>query len=571
PGSYMIRDFARNITSIEAFDDNGAMPLVKRDKQTWCGETPKGGLRVVYRVYAYDLSVRSAYLDTFRAFFNGTSLFFRISGLEEAPWQLVISRPQFVDAARWQLATSMPQLDVDAEGFGVYAGVGYDALTDFPVEISAFEEFTFDVRGIDHRFVLSEAGPVDMGRLSRDLAPICREHASLFGDLPVDRYVFLTLATADGYGGLEHRDSTSLICQREDLPRPGLGRPDKGYRRFLGLCSHEYFHLWNVKRIRPERLAGAQLDVEVHTELLWAFEGITSYYDELALSRCGILRPEEYLGMLAESVTRVLRSPGRGRQSIAESSFDAWTRFYKQDENAPNAIVSYYTKGACVALGLDVTMRQRTRDTLCLDDLMRHLWQRFGSVDVGVRERGIEHELSELTGTVFDDFFASYVYGVEELPFGDWFAAMGIGFRLRAARDSDDLGGYEEQPTSNGPMPSLGANHVGEDGGLRLTQVITGGAAQAAGLSPGDVLVAIESERVNSANLKRLLLRASDEVEVHYFRRGRLYATTVQIVDAPQDTCELWLLPDDTLAAPLLARRRAWLASSQRIESGYSA
>ena len=502
-----------------------------------------------------------------RAFFIGTSLFLRVGGFEDAPWQLTIPRSRFATESTWRVATTLPPLDVDDDGFGIYAGVGYDALVDYPVEISAFEDCFFDVLGVQHRFVVGEAGAVDMERLAGDLAPICREHASMFGELPIETYAFLTLATADGYGGLEHRDSTSLICQREDLPRAGLGRPDKGYRRFLGLCSHEYFHLWNVKRIRPALLAEAQLDVEVHTELLWAFEGITSYYDELALSRCGVLTPEEYLGMFAESVTRVLRTPGRSLQSIAESSFDAWTRFYKQDENSPNAIVSYYTKGGCVAFGLDVTIRERTSDSHCLDDLMRHLWVKFGAVDVGVPERAIENELQVLTGVDFSDFFMRYVYGTDEIPWESWFAAMGIGFRLRAARDSDDLGGYAVESPSNQSAPSLGAVFVTDNAGVRLTQVISGSAAQAAGLAPGDVLVAIDRERVNATNLKRLLLRASGTAEAHYFRRGRLYTTQVSVVDAPEDTCELWLLPGEALGPLILERRNAWLASSASSEA----
>lgn len=283
------------------------------------------------------------------------------------------------------------------------------------------------------------------------MAPICAEHAGMFGRLPVDRYLFLTLATADGYGGLEHSDSTSLICKRTDLPARQMIKPDKAYRQFLGLCSHEYFHLWNVKRIRPARLAAADLGSECYTELLWAFEGITSYYDDLALVRSGVLSAEEYLDTLANTVTRVLRTPGRLRQSVAESSFDAWIKFYKQDENAPNAVVSYYVKGALVALGLDVTLRERSADSLSLDDLMRRLWERYGRTGIGVPERGIEVEAGELLGASLEAFFQQYVYGKEELPLTEWFGKLGIGYRVRGANNAEDVGATNLQRR---PIPS---------------------------------------------------------------------------------------------------------------------
>jgi predicted metalloprotease with PDZ domain len=375
----------------------------------------------------------------------------------------------------------------------------------------------------------------------------------------------MTLATADGYGGLEHCDSTSLMCKRTDLPAIGMDKPDKGYRQYLGLCSHEYFHLWNVKRIRPARLAEADLLGEAYTELLWAFEGITSYYDELALARSGVISSKDYLDLFAATVTRVQRAPGRARQTVAESSFDAWTKFYKQDANAPNAIVSYYAKGALVAFGLDVEIRRHSGDTLCRDDLMRRIWQRFGKTGDGVPERGIEHELATLLGEPLSTFFEQYVYGIDELPLPDWFGALGIGFRLRAPASADDLGGYAEQAPENRGSPGLGARHESRPDGLRLTQVIAGGAAQAAGLSPGDCLVAIDGERVTAANIDQLVQRMpAGGAELHYFRRDRLAVAMLSNRPAADDTCDLWLLPDAGLSGDVLARRTAWLRSSRK-------
>jgi predicted metalloprotease with PDZ domain len=375
----------------------------------------------------------------------------------------------------------------------------------------------------------------------------------MFGELPVDKYIFLTLATPDGYGGLEHRDSTSLICKRSDLPSPGVAKPDKGYRRYLGLCSHEYFHLWNVKRIRPARLAEADLSAEAYTELLWAFEGITSYYDELALARSGALTAEDYLDLFATTVTRVQRNPGRARQSVAASSFDAWTKFYKQDENAPNAIVSYYTKGALVAFGLDMTLREASADRISLDDLMRRLWQRYGMSGRGVPERGIEQEAASLLGAPL------------ELPLQAWFESVGIGQCLRPANNGEDLGGYRTvvKPDQNPVPPALGVRFEEQPAGLRLLQVIAGGPAQFAGLAPGDLLVALDGERLTAANLGGLLQRMNGEpADMHYFRRDRLAVTRLPTPAAPADTCDLWLLPAEELDSTVLARRAAWLRSN---------
>ena len=565
PGSYMIRDFARNVVAIAARDDTGPLTIAKRDKQTWRVAPGSGEIVIDYRVYAFEVSVRAAYLDATRAYFNGTSLFLRVSGFEHADWELDVPRPAFAEGPAWHLATDMHTAAVDNDGFGVYAGHGYDSLIDSPVEISAHEASHFYVAGVPHRFVVSDGGRFDIERLVGDVGRICAEHVAMFGELPLDRYLFMTLATTDGYGGLEHAYSTSLICKRSDLPRHGPKRaPDPGYRRLLGLCSHEYFHLWNVKRIRPAALAVSDLAAEAHTELLWAFEGITSYYDDLALARSGVITTEAYLSLLAEQVSRLLRNPGRLAQSIAASSFDAWTKFYKQDENAVNAIVSYYTKGACVALGLDIVIRQATADRHTLDDLMRLLWTRHGKSGLGLPERGIESLVEELTGASQAEFFARFVYGTEELPWVDWFSALGIGYRARASRDDQDLGGCRPDADPNDPpvTPTLGARFRGGPEGLTLTQVTVGGAAQRCGLAANDIVVAIDGERATAERLDDILARAEPpDVNVHYFRRDRLRQARLPLLPRAADACELWLLPDDALDPLVLARRCDWLAS----------
>jgi len=567
PGSYMIRDFARNLLDLRAHDSEGALlPVRKTDKQTWLLGELAGQVQVSYRVYAFDESVRAAYLDNTRAYFNGTSLFLRVIGAEQALHEVQVVAPGAAALRGWQVATSMPAVAMDAAGFGTYQAEGYTRLIDHPFEISAHAATGFDLQGVRHDMVFVDAPGVDLERITADVAPICGEHVAMFGDLPVTRYLFMTLATAGGYGGLEHCESTSLMCKRSDLPYPNTTKIDKGYRTFLALCSHEYFHLWNVKRIAPAVVAAADLAGEAHTELLWAFEGITSYYDELALPRAGVIARDDYLDMLAPAVTRYLRNPGRLRQSVAESSFDAWTKFYKQDENAPNAIVSYYNKGALVAFGLDLLIRTRSDDRLSLDDLMRLLWRKYGQPGQGVPERAIEQELAELLGSPVDRFFADYVYGTEELPLEAWFAGFGVGMRRRSAKDAADQGGFGATPQEPATTPAVLLATTEEQAGvLRLTRVLAGGAAQQAGLCPGDQLLAIDGERCTEANLFELLRRKplGEAVELSYFRRDRLQQVLLPLLPAPPDTCDLYWLDEAQLAPAVRARRESWLRSAR--------
>ncbi|HEC06929.1 MAG TPA: M61 family peptidase [Thiolapillus brandeum] len=562
PGSYMIRDFARNIVSIRASCEGEPVALSKLDKQTWQAAPVSGALAVEYDVYAWDLSVRGAHLDSTHGFFNGTSVFLQVVGQEDRPLLVNLERPGGDNSFSWKLATSLPAKSVDPQGFGSYVADSYAHLIDCPVEMGNFQELGFDVGNKPHRMVLSGHCYFDPERISRDLQKICAYHASLFGELPLNSYLFLTMVVGDGYGGLEHRDSTALLCERDDLPGKGMKQPTRGYIKFMGLCSHEYFHLWNVKRIRPQVFREADLSSEVHTELLWAFEGITSYYDDLALVRTGCIQPDDYLGLIAQTVTRVMRSSGRLRQSVAESSFDAWTRFYKQDENAPNAIISYYSKGALVAFGLDMLLRDRTGDRLSLDDFMRRLWEEYGRRDRGVSEQDLEQLASRVADADLSAFFEHTVHGTEELPLEDWFATLGVGYRLRPARNQEDWGGVAEGDDQAEAKPAIGARYTQKGDFVELLQVFDGGAAQSAGLSAGDRLIALDGLQVTAKNLNGLLgqFEAGAEVQVHAFRRDELMVFSLPVTMAPRDTCELWLLPETECTPGQLARRRDWLS-----------
>jgi len=562
PGSYMIRDFARNIVTLRAEAGGSELTAEKLDKQTWRLSSCEGPVRVSYQVYAWDLSVRGAHLDTTHGYFNGTCVFMRVHGQEEQACLVEIMAPEGEQYSDWRVATTMTACGAGKLQFGTYGASDYADLIDHPVEMGTFAYAEFDVDGVPHAIAITGKHNGDMDRICCDLTRICRQHQKLFGGLPdMERYLFQVMAVGEGYGGLEHRSSTSLICRRSDLPDRNMEDITEGYRQFLGLCSHEYFHLWNVKRIRPQRLKEADLGREAYTTLLWAFEGITSYYDDLALARSEVIDHESYLELLARTVTRVRKGSGRLRQTVAESSFDAWTKFYKQDENAPNAIVSYYTKGALIAFALDQKIRQGSGNRLSLDDVMRELWHRFGARDIGLQEGDVERTVADVTGLDLSEFFDSAVRGYEDLDLESGFSRLGIGFRLRAASDMKDQGGLrkgEEEPPA--ARLSLGVVTRYERGESIVANVFDGGAAQNAGIAAGDTLVAIEGLRVTESNLDNLvgLARQVTPIRVTLFRRDELMEFFVTPLAAPKDTCDLWFL--DSADDQVLRQRELWLS-----------
>ena len=558
PGSYLIREFARQFIDVRAEAGGEAIPVTKEAKDVWRAAPASAPLTVVARVYAFDLSVRAAYLDTTRAYFNGPSVFLCPENRERAPCTLDIVAPAGDAQGAWRVATTLDAEGAAPHGFGRYRADSYDALIDHPVEIGDFALASFTAGGAHHEIAVSGRQDADLERLTRDLSHVCQWHIDLFGGAagstaPFDRYLFLVMVVGEGYGGLEHRSSTSLVCRRDELPARGRGETTDEYVNLLGLASHEYFHAWNVKRIKPAAFAPYELAREGYTRQLWAFEGITSYYDDLALLRCGLIDAPRYLELLGRTVSNVLRTPGRHLQSVADSSFDAWIKFYRPDENSPNAVVSYYAKGALIALALDLTLR---RIRTSLDAVMRALWERHGRTGIGVPEDGIERIVGELAGADMRGFFDRYVRGTDDLPLEGLLDAFGVDWRVRAASGPKDRGGKP----ATGPLPAcaLGAK-LGSD--LKLQNVYSGGPAERAGLAPQDVLVAIDGIRASSEALDALLAKRApgERVRVHAFRRDELIDVELELASAPLDTCYLSLRAEASAAA--VALRNDWLAS----------
>jgi len=539
PGSYMIRDFARHVVTLQARGPDGPLRTRRLDKNTWVCGPCDGVLTVDWQVYAWDLSVRAAHLDTTHGYFNGTSVFLCPLGHEHRRCLLDLRAPHGTAYRDWRVATTLARQGAAPYGFGTYRADNYDDLIDHPVEMGRFTLARFEACGVPHDIAITGRHQADTDRLCADLTRICEHHIRFFGEpAPMPRYLFQVQAVGDGYGGLEHRASTSLLCSRKDLPRSGDEDVSEEYRGFLGLCSHEYFHTWNVKRIKPAVFSPYRLDRECHTRLLWAFEGITSYYDDLALRRSELISRAAYLELLGQTATRVWRGGGRHKQTVSDSSFDAWTKFYKQDENAPNAIVSYYTKGALVALCLDLEIRIRTEGEASLDSVMRLLWQRYGASTEGVPESAVETVAMEVAGADLGAFFDRALRSTDELPLHDLLATHGVEMHFRPAVGSSDKGG---SPASGAlPTASLGVRGKPADGGVRLTHVLDHGAAQSAGLSAGDLVVALDDLRVgtDAADLDRRIATAESgrKMRVHAFRRDELMLFEVELKPPPQDT-----------------------------------
>src|SRR3569833_616678 len=530
PGSYMISEFVKNVVQLWAETETGALAVRKLDKNSWRCAPCQGPLTLRYHVYAWDMSVRGAHLDSTHGYFNGTCVFVCVDGKADRRHCVDIQPPAGEAYRGWRLATTLARDGAHPYGFGGYQAANYEELIVLLVEMGTFTLTTFYACGYPHDIVITGRQRADLNRLCQDLAQICEHHIYFFGEPPpIERYLFLVTAVGNGYGGLEHRASCSLLCSRDDLPRVNQGEMTEKYRTFLGLCSHEYFHTWNVKRITP----------------------------------AVFIAPETYLVLLAQMATRVWRTGGRFKQSLAESSFDAWIKLYKQDDNAPNAIISYYTKGALVALALDLLIRRDTRNARSLDDVMRALWRRYGEGRVGVPEGGVEAMAMEISGLDLQSFFDQTIRGTAELPLAELLPQFGVAMELRPAESAADMGGRRAKTKLEilSRRPVLGVRRAEGGGEARLQYVNDDGAAQQAGLAAGDILVALEGLRVTRTNLEQLLSAhaTGERVRIHAFRRAELMEFAVTLQAPPMDTRVFTLM--DPVDGAVRAQRAAWLGA----------
>lgn len=529
PGSYLIREFSKHIESVKAYDEAGRqLQINKFEKNKWrLYNTDHELITVEYDVYAYDLSVRGAYVDQTRLYVNPACVCLGLQDQEESAIEVEVFLPE--ELKHFQIATGLESRSLVKGRYTLKAN-NYAQLIDAPFELADQTRFSFEANGIPHEFVVSGQHTMNAARMKQDLEKICSTEISMFGSAPFENYTFMTMATGNSYGGLEHPNSTSLISPRDDFPKANEPvEPSTDYQRFLGLCSHEYFHSWLVKFIRPENFANYDLDQESYTSLLWIFEGFTSYYDDLILYRSGVISQASYLKLLKGQIDRYLQNPGRFIQSVSESSFDAWIKFYRQDENSNNAGTSYYNKGCLVALSLDLGLRLRGSS---LDALMRRLYENTQK-GMQVNERTIVELCNELTGDNWIEQINHLINTTDELPLDQLFPEFGLSYSLQ-----------------NEKALPFGLKVAEKAEGVIIQQARRDGVGAKAGLSANDVIIAIDGLKA-SEKLLNQYAKQQGQFTVYAFRRdeflqfelqgGEVALTTVDLTVLDQAKAEKWL------------------------------
>jgi predicted metalloprotease with PDZ domain len=551
PGSYMVREYSRHVQSLHASSPSlNALPVAKQDKATWRID-PLGAtsITVRYALYAHELAVRTNHVDATHAFFNGPALYLHPQGIDCAT--PTVSFHDLPDG--WRVFGG---LDPVPGQHGVWSAPSLDAFIDCPVEIGPHTPISFEVLGVPHHVVVWGHGNHDADRLRADLTRIVLANASFFGDaLPYEHYTFIIHLTAAGRGGLEHLNSTVLLCQRHDFcagpqgtSMDADGQPDDKYIEFLRLAAHEHFHAWNVKRIRPARLGPFDYQQENYTRDLWTVEGVTSYYELISLRRAGLLTAKRFLAIMADSVKALDSIPGRRLHSLEDSSFDAWIKLYRPDEHTRNSSISYYLKGELVCFLLDAHLRAATQNTRSLDDVMALLWRRFEETGEGYAEGSYGQWVKEATGVDADALIDALTRTTDEIDWARWLAPVGLALSTS----------YK----AGAPGAWLGVNTRADGDRVTVASVLTGSPGLAAGVYPGDELVACNGFKLSATrgideHTRRA--RPGDQATLHMFRREELVSAQVTLGAAPPDTYAIGAAPDASPEAA--ATRTAWLGA----------
>lgn len=535
PGSYLVREYARHVQDLSAFTGTEKQPLAssKRSKNHWQIKTEGvSEITVRYRVFANELTVRTNHLDATHGYFNGAALFFFIPGLETQPIQVTIVPPH----RDWQVTTPLPTV---AGATYTFDAENFDTLVDSPFEIGTHRIYEFEACGKLHQLAIWGQGNANPKQIIQDIQKIIAVESDLFAGLPYERYVFLLHLSASGFGGLEHKTSCSL-----NYPRFGFRARDK-YNRFMQLVAHEFFHLWNVKRIRPQALEKFDYEQENYTSSLWFCEGTTSYYDTLIPLRAGIYDAKTFLENLSKDITRLQSVPGRKVQPLAEASFDAWIKLYRRDANSDNNQVSYYLKGELVSLLLDLLVRSRHENARSLDDVMRRMWQQFGTQEVGFTPQQLQAVLESVAQTDLSDFLDRYVNRTEELPFNEYLEPFGL--RLSAEADS--------------ATPHLGIKVANENGKQMIQFVEAGSPARLSGIDPGDELLAIDGFRVTAETLQERLqdYQSGDEIAVTVFHQEALLTHRISLTEPQSGNYKI--VPVESPAPEQKKRFALWLGT----------
>lgn len=498
PGSYLVREYAKHLQDFSAVDDQGThLPWRKISKNHWQIQT--SGVQTItihYRIFAHELTVRTNHLDASHGYFNPGAMFFYVPGQEQDAIAITIHPPD----PSWHITTA---LDPVPNQPSTFLAENFDTLVDSPFEIGTHQVYDFEALGKPHQLAIWGAGNYDADQIIADTKKIIEVEANLFGGLPYDRYFFLLHVSAKGYGGLEHHNCCSLLYSRFGFRKPN------SYNRFMGLVAHEFFHLWNVKRLRPQALHPFDYDQENYTDALWFCEGVTSFYDLILPYRAGIYDAKFYLKLLSESITRLQSIPGRHTQSLTESSFDTWIKLYRPHANSRNCQVSYYLKGEIVSLLLDLQIRQQHHNQRSLDDVMLQLWQTYGQKDLGYTRAQLLDVIETIAEMDLTAFWQNYLDGTVELPYEEFLNPFGL----------EVVAEFGEHP-----LPYHGLTLSSQSGKTLIKFVDIASPAQTAGLQPGDELLAWDGFRIQADQLEQRLqdYQSGDSVSITLFHDDQL-------------------------------------------------
>ena len=531
PGSYLVREYAKHLQDFEVVNEAGKLlEWEKISKNHWrinCGACSQ--IKVRYRIFCNELTVRTNHIDNTHAFFTGAAVFMYIPERSKQAYTVEIALPK----QNWKIATALPAL---ADNPHTFYAKDFDTLVDSPFEIGLHDRYEFTVQNKQHSFVVWGQHNADMQRIVKDTAAIIAVEAEMFGGLPYDRYDFI-LHASNGFGGLEHKDCCVLLYNR-------LGfRKEDNYLQFINLVAHEFFHTWNIKRIRPKALETFDYDHENYTSSLWFSEGTTSYYDQIFPLRAGIYDAKHYLKLVSKSITRLQTTFGRNVQSLCESSFDTWIKLYRPDPNTHNNQISYYLKGELVSMLLDLLIRHKTNNLRSLDRVMQIMWERFGKDEIGFSEAELHEVISAVAGVDLSTFWNDYLYGTKELDYNYYLEPFGL--ELRTARQD---------------IPFIGMTLKSKNGIAEIEKVEFGSPAQKAGISTGDILLAIAGIRATAENFSDRLrdFSPNDVITLTIFQQDLL--KTVEVILQEPINSHFELIQSSHTSASQELNLRLWLS-----------
>jgi len=516
PGSYLVREYAKHLQDFAVTDATGRnIPWQKVSKNHWrinCGEQSnnfKGSVITVrYRIFCNELTVRTNHIDSTHAFFTGAAVFMYIPEYQQQPYQVEI-----IDLKdNWQVATALPRLTANT-----FFAKDFDVLVDSPFEIGIQQQYEFTVLDKPHRLIVWGQHNADMQRMVKDTAAIVATEAQMFGGLPYDHYDFI-LHSSNGYGGLEHKDCTVLLYNRLGFHK------QESYLQFMNLVAHEFFHTWNVKRIRPQALEKFDYDQENYTSSLWFSEGTTSYYDQIFPLRAGLYDAKHYLKLVNKSITRLQTTFGRHVQSLYESSFDTWIKLYRPDPNTHNSQISYYLKGELVSMLLDLLIRAQTNNLRSLDRVMQIMWERFGKAEIGFSEAELHDVIASVAGIDLSQFWNDYLYGTKELDYNYYLEPFGLELR-----------------TASSDIPFTGMALKSKNGLAEVEKLEFASPAQKAGISTGDLVLAIADIRITAETLNDRLrdFAVGDTIAVTLFHQDLLRTVKLTLQEPVPSQFEL--------------------------------